>query len=100
MDLETIKRIPILEIARRLGIETRGNKAMCFGQHDKQTPSLSFHVGRNYWHCFGSCGKGGDGVALVQAVLDLDFKQTLDWFQREFRGPDSAVALSVRSLKP
>src|SRR5579862_1717764 len=84
MNLRRFKQIPVIEIARRLGILVHGTKAMCFSQHDKRTPSLSFHVRDNYWRCFGSCGKGGDGISLVRQVLNVDFNTALHWLQREF----------------
>ena len=42
-DLSPIKQIPIIEVAKRLGIQVRGTKAMCFSGHDKASPSLSSH---------------------------------------------------------
>lgn len=79
MDLSTIKQTPILDVATRLGIQVRGKKAMCFGGHDKKTPSLSFVPNKNIWKCFG-CGKGGDAISLVREVLGCDFRAALDWF--------------------
>jgi DNA primase len=83
-DLEGIKRLPIKTVAKRLGIRVlRGNKAMCFGGHDKNTPSLSFNQKGNYWYCFG-CGLGGDGIKLVESVLRVGFKESLDWLSNQF----------------
>src|SRR5689334_19728381 len=82
MDQRLFKEIPIIEIALRLGLAVKGTKSMCFGQHDKQTPSLSFNVRENYWHCFG-CGKGGNGIELVKQVLDTDFMGAIRWLQQE-----------------
>jgi DNA primase len=82
-DITTLKQIPVLEIAARLGIQTIGSKAMCFKNHDKKTPSLSFNHKRNFWYCFG-CGEGGDGIRLVQQYLNLDFKNACSWLSDEF----------------
>ena len=83
-NLGEIKRLPINEIAARLGIKVlRGNKAMCFGGHDKVTPSLSFWSAKNRWKCFG-CGLGGGVIDLVMKVRQVDFKTALDWFAFEF----------------
>jgi DNA primase len=83
-NLDEIKRLPIRKVATRLGIKVLpGNKAMCFGRHDKLTPSLSFQVRNNYWHCFG-CGLGGDPINLVKCFLGCDFKTALSWFAVEF----------------
>ena len=84
LDLSPLKQIPIIEVAKRLGIQVRGTKAMCFMGHDKASPSLSFLKSRNAWRCFGACGKHGDGIALVREKEGLDFKGALEWFARNF----------------
>lgn len=67
IDTSEIHNLPIKTVASHLGIKVlRGNKAMCFTGHDKNTPSLSFHLKKNYWHCFG-CDSGGDPVMLIDA---------------------------------
>ena len=84
-NIDEIKRLPIRKVATRLGIKVlKGNNAMCFAGHDKLTPSLSFHVRKNYWHCFG-CGVGGSPIDLVKGYLGCDFKGALRWFANEFR---------------
>jgi len=83
-DLSPLKQIPIIEVAKRLGIQVRGTKAMCFMGHDKASPSLSFLKSRNTWRCFGACGKHGDSVTLVMEKERLDFKSALEWFARNF----------------
>jgi DNA primase len=82
-DLSPIRQIAILDVAGRLGIQVRGRKAMCFGGHDKRTPSLCFVPSKSIWKCFG-CGKGGDAISLVMEVLGCDFSTALGWFAREF----------------
>lgn len=49
LDLSPLKRIPIIDVAKRLGIPVRGTKAMCFMGHDKASPSLSFLKSKNTW---------------------------------------------------
>jgi len=83
-DLSPLKQIPIIEVAKRLGIQVRGTKAMCFSGHDKASPSLSFLKSRNTWRCFGACGKHGDGITLVMEKAQVDFKSALEWFARNF----------------
>jgi len=90
-DASPLKRIPILEVAERLGIQVRGTKAMCFMGHDKASPSLSFLISRNTWRCFGACGKHGDALALVMETQKLDFKSALAWFAQNF-GVDGQLA--------
>lgn len=83
-DLSRFKSIPVLLIARKLGIKVRGKKAMCFNGHDKASPSLSFFLRKNTWRCFGACGKHGDGINLVMEVLGVDFKTAFQWLETEF----------------
>lgn len=83
-DLSPLKQIPIIEVAKRLGIQVRGTQAMCFMGHDKASPSLSFLKSHNTWRCFGACGKHGDGITLVMEKERLDFKGAFEWFARNF----------------
>jgi DNA primase len=106
-DLSPLKQISIIEVAKRLGIQVRGTKAMCFMGHDKASPSLSFLKTRNTWRCFGACGKHGDSITLVMEKEGLDFKSALEWFARnfavdvtrQFRG-QSRRGRVVRAKKP
>lgn len=82
-DLAPIKQIPILEVAKRLGIEVKGKQALCFGGHDNKSMSLTFYPNQNSWHCFG-CGKHGDNITLVREVEEVDFSTALDWFADVF----------------
>jgi len=82
--LDEIKELPIREVAARLNIKTlSGNKTMCFGGHDKRTPSLSFRPAKNSWKCFG-CGLGGSVIDLVMQARQIDFDAALDWLAVEF----------------
>lgn len=83
-DISLFKQISIIDIAKRLGIQVHGTKAMCFMGHDKASPSLSFQKSKNTWRCFGVCGKSGDGIGLVMDVLNLDFKAAIEWLSHEF----------------
>ncbi|MGA1826270.1 MAG: CHC2 zinc finger domain-containing protein [bacterium] len=82
--MDTIKQISIIDVAKRLGINIRGNKAMCFGGHDNKTQSLNFSLKKNLWKCFG-CDKGGDNINLVMEVENCNFNSALDWFVQEFQ---------------
>lgn len=84
MNLSSIREIPVIEVATRLGIQVRGTKAMCFSGHDKNSPSLSFHKAHNTWRCFGACGKHGDTIALVMEKEGVDFKSAVEWLAQNF----------------
>lgn len=81
MDLTEIKKIPIIDVAIKLGIDVKKKKSMCFTGHDKNTPSLSFYEKDNTWKCFGACDKGGDAISLVQEYLQIDFVESVKWFE-------------------
>lgn len=87
-DIDKLKQIPILNIAHYLGIRVRKNKAMCFKGHDRKTPSLSFSLQKNLWHCFG-CGLGGNNITLVKECRGYSFKEAADWLTREFAVPQN-----------
>jgi DNA primase len=96
-NLLRIKEIPILDIAKQLGIKVRGNKAMCFNGHDDKTPSLCFSENKNLWKCFG-CDAGGDNINLVMGVHQCDFKTALEWLSH-FYNIDTSYNHSYRSSK-
>lgn len=83
-DLDSIRKIPVLEVAKRLGIKILGgNKAYCFGGHDKLTPSLSFSASKNIWKCFG-CERKGNVIGLVEQYNKCDFLSAVDWLSNNF----------------
>ncbi len=41
--------------------------------HSEKTPSFFVSPARQMWHCFG-CNRGGDVVAFIQAVENVDFR--------------------------
>ena len=54
--------------------------------HDEK--GASFHVtpSRNYWHCFG-CGEGGDVIAFLQKIENLEFVETIERLAERFSIP-------------
>lgn len=87
------REAPILDIAERLGIQVRRNKAECFANHDKKTPSLTFSPQKGLWNCFG-CGKGGTTIDLVASVHECSPKEAMEWILGLSR--TSQIGLSVR----
>jgi len=81
-DVESIKNIPILEVAKLLNIEVKSNKALCIF-HEEKTGSLSFDIKNNRWKCFG-CGESGDNINLVQKALNYTFQETCEWYNNYF----------------
>lgn len=83
--------ISLVDVADRLGLAQikSGNstKIFCpFNSHKKPSCELydqSSATEPRHYHCY-ACGEHGDAIDLVKQVLSLDFKQSLDWFSREY----------------
>ncbi|QDP50275.1 MAG: putative ATP-dependent helicase [Prokaryotic dsDNA virus sp.] len=52
------------------------NKACC-ALHGEATPSLHVYDESESWHCFGSCGEGGDAIEFVRKAEDCGFKEAV-----------------------
>ncbi|PLK46976.1 CHC2 zinc finger domain-containing protein [Uliginosibacterium sp. TH139] len=81
--LARIRELPISDVASALGINLRGNKAMCFNGHDSASPSFTISKARNTWRCFG-CGMHGDAIGLVQEIHGLGFMEASNWLCKHF----------------
>lgn len=89
MTIHDIKDIPILDVARRLGIEVIGQKANCFA-HEDSNPSLSFNRQDNYFKCFG-CGIGGSSIDLVKHRFGVTTGEAIRWFESQYDFNDKTV---------
>lgn len=80
LPVEAAKRVPILEVARRLGLgepEARGRElAVRCPLHHDHDPSCYLNPQRNLWHCF-VCGEGGDGIRLMQRAKGISFEEAV-----------------------
>jgi DNA primase len=94
--IERVKEVPIIDIARELGINIdSNNKALCFNGHDT-APSLSFNTNGNYFKCFG-CGAGGSGIDLVMQTRQATTREAISWIENQF---NLAGDLPRRTQKP
>lgn len=78
IDLEKLRRaVPIVDLAKQLGIEVRGTQARCFNavahKHSDHNPSLGFDLKTNRFKCF-ACGVSGSVIDLYMGVRGVDFK--------------------------
>lgn len=56
--------------------ESKGDKVCC-PLHGESTPSLHIYDDSESWHCFGSCGEGGDVVNFIRKVEDCGFNEAV-----------------------
>lgn len=77
-DIDRANSTPIDSI---LGVELKRHgrlfKTNC-PMHEDKTPSLFVYQEDNSFYCF-SCAKGGDAIALVQAIKGYDFVRAVNY---------------------
>lgn len=70
-----MKKPDIIEIIEREGFTLNRNKMKC-PFHDENTASFIVFPQKQTFHCFG-CGEGGDVIAFIQKLHNLDFKAAI-----------------------
>jgi DNA primase len=87
-DLERLKAISIVEVARQLGHKVWPNgvnyKMVC-PWHDDHNPSLGLvtATGKNFCYCY-TCGKGGSGIDLAMQAEGWSFQEACQWLSSTF----------------
>src|SRR5436190_1484721 len=91
LDFQKIKQLASLEmVAGWLGLEIKNNRCQCpVNEGDNRELVLTFDKG--LWTCFGCKKKyggkqGGDQIALVSHVLQVDQKEAAKHIQTKFHG--------------
>ena len=96
------ERIPILEVARELGIRTQPGgatwtSARCFRpdnhRNGDSNPSLNFQTKKNKYICFACDDRLHSNIDLVMAVEGYrELSQAIEWFEEHYPGiPRKAV---------
>jgi DNA primase len=76
---EIKQRIDIVEfVSRYTPLKKAGStyKGLC-PFHRERTPSFVVYPDSGTWHCFGSCGTGGDIFSFLMKKENLDFREAL-----------------------
>jgi DNA primase len=85
MEIRTIKSIPILDVAERLGLKIRGRSTHCFAHQPDRNPSLHFNIEKNTFRCYVCPQIGGSVIDLVMLVLNLPFHEALKYLSARSR---------------
>jgi len=96
--LQTLRDLPILQVARDLGLEIHMGRACCLWHPDKH-PSLHFDVKRNVAHCF-SCGAHAGTIALVMKARGCGFRDACQWLSENHSVATSPEELEQSCMKP
>ena len=76
-DIIRAKSVPITDIYQghlsRTGNRAKGHCPF----HSEKTASFTIYLNQNKWHCFGSCGTGGDVIDFVVKQEKCDFIQAV-----------------------
>ena len=81
IDIERLKQaIPIMELARHLGLTIRGQQARCYNgqahKHDDNNFSLGLDTKSNRYKCF-ACGESGSIIDLFMAIRGVDVSEAI-----------------------
>lgn len=82
---EVKQRIDIVDLIGRY-VELRKSGTTYKGPcpfHSERTPSFMVFPDSGTWHCFGSCGIGGDIFSFVMRRENLEFREALEMLARE-----------------
>ena len=77
-----LNELSIESVAKKLGIDVKRHKAICF-MHDDHNPSLLFNTTKNIFFCF-VCDRGGGPIQLVMEHEGWNFQEACMWLAKEY----------------
>ena len=90
-DFEACNRLPIFDVAQKLGLDVRNSAARCWRpSHEDRRPSVALVRRANRWRC-ERCDAGKSWrscLELVMEKLNFDLKQAGAWFGENFHVPE------------
>lgn len=104
-DLERIRAIPILAVAKDLGFKLSGSGGgRCrLPGHDDTTPSFAARAATNRFVCF-ACNRRGSVIDLVEMMHGVGFVDACHWLEARYLGGSQTTGRSgsgrVRTVMP
>lgn len=98
---EIKKRVDIIEfIGQYVKLKRAGRnfKGLC-PFHQEKTPSFVVSPDRQIWHCFGTCGDGGDVIKFMMKWENVTFLEALKEFAEKLNIPFEGKELQDSGLK-
>lgn len=98
---EIKKRLDIVEyIGNFINLKKTGRnfKAVC-PFHSEKTPSFIISPERQIWHCFGSCGEGGDVIKFLMKWENITFVEALKELARKTNVPLKKISFEDKIWK-
>ena len=76
---QVIDRADIVDVVSRyVDLKRQGsNYVACCPFHNERTPSFVVNPARNSWHCFGTCGEGGDAISFIMRQCAMSFPEAV-----------------------
>lgn len=98
---EIKKRIDIIDFIGsyvKLKKAGRNFKGLC-PFHQEKTPSFVVSPDRQIWHCFGTCGDGGDAIKFLMKWENITYLEALKEFAEKLNIPFEGSQLQDTNLR-
>lgn len=84
-NLNELKQIPIVQVAKTFGCEIKENGNKCFTKiRSEETPSVCLYKDTNTYYDFGNAISGGDTISLVAYILNIENTQAIEVLANAF----------------